>query len=106
MYAISMNDLVAVCHMKLMKLNVLSIKKTAVVVVRSSTCGAPLRTTELTFPEHHLNEVIHTATDRRNGLFAPLLSRLSFAAIRGDLLISDTLILLRFWVSIRTSITL
>ena len=40
-----MNDLVAVRHMKLMKLNVLSITKTAVVVVRSSTCGAPLRTT-------------------------------------------------------------
>ena len=65
-----------------------------------STCGAPLRTTELTFPEHHLNEVMHTATDGRNGLFAPLLSRLRFAAIRGDsrrfvairgdLLISDT----------------
>ena len=52
----------------------------------------PLRTTELTFPipEHHLNEVMHTATDGRNGLFAPLLSRLRFAAIRGDLLISDT----------------
>ena len=57
-----------------------------------STCGAPLRTTELTFPEHHLNEVMHTATDGRNGLFAPLLSRLRFAAIRGDLLISDTLL--------------
>ena len=50
-----------------------------------STCGAPLRTTELTFPEHHLNEAMHTATDGRNGLFAPLLSRLRFAAIRGDL---------------------
>ena len=80
-----MNDLVAVRHMKLMKCNVLSVKKTAVVVVvRSSTCGAPLRTTELTFPEHHLNEVIRTATDGRNGLFAPLLSRLRFVAIRGD----------------------
>ena len=33
---------------------------------------------------------MHTATDGRNGLFAPLLSRLRFAAIRGDLLISDT----------------
>ena len=102
-----MNDLVAVRHMTLMKLNVLSIKKTAVVVVRSSTCGAPLRTTELTFPEHHLNEIMHTVTVGRNGLFAPLLSRLRFggnswrfvalrgdsrriAAIRGDLLISDT----------------
>ena len=73
-----MNDLVAVRHMKLMKLNVLSIKNNC------STCGAPLRTTELTFPEHHLNEVMHTATDGRNGLFAPLLSRLRFAAIRGD----------------------
>ena len=39
---------------------------------------------QLTFPEHHLNEVMHTATDGRNGLFAPLLSRLRFAAIRGD----------------------
>ena len=78
-----MNDLVAVRHMKLIKLNVLSIKKTAVVVVRTSTCGAPLRTTELTFPEHHLNEVMHPATDGRNGLFAPLLSLLRFAAIRG-----------------------
>ena len=29
-----------------------------------------------------MNEVIHTATDGRNGLFAPLLSRLRFAAIR------------------------
>ena len=45
----------------------------------------------------NLNEVIHTATDGRNGLFAPLLSRLliaairgNSAAIRGDLLISDT----------------
>ena len=38
----------------------------------------------------HLNEVMHTATDGRNGLFAPPLSRLRFAAIRGDLLISDT----------------
>ena len=73
-----MNDLVAVRHMKLMKLNVLSVKKTAVVVVRNSTYGAPLRTTELTFPEHHLNEAIHTATDGRNGVFAPLLSRLRF----------------------------
>ena len=79
-----MDDLVAVRHMKLMKFNVLSIKKTAVVVVRSSTCCAPLRTTELIFPEHHLNEVIRTATDGRNGLFAPLLSRLRFVAIRGD----------------------
>ena len=60
----------------------------------------PCETTELTCPEHHLNEVMHTATDGRNGLFAPLLSRLRFAAIRGDsrrfvairgdLLISDT----------------
>ena len=43
---------------------------------------------------------MHTATDGRNGLFAPLLSRLRFTAIRGDsrrfvairgdLLISDT----------------
>ena len=72
-----MKDLVAVRHMKLMKFNV-------VVVVRSSTCGAPLRTTELIFPKHHLNEVIRTATDGRNGLFAPLLSRLRFAAIRSD----------------------
>ena len=79
-----MKDLVAVRHMKLMKFNVLSIKKTAVVVVRSSTCGAPLRTTELIFPEHHLNEVIRTATDGCNRLFAPLLSRLRFAAIRGN----------------------
>ena len=92
-----MNDLVAVGlrHMKLMKLNVLSIKNCC------STCGAPLRTTEVTIPEHHLNEVIHTATDERNWLFTPLLGRLwfvairgdlwRFAAIRGDLLISDTL---------------
>ena len=41
-----MNDLVDVRHQKLIKFNVLSIKKTAVVVV-SGTCGAPLRTTEL-----------------------------------------------------------
>ena len=54
------NDLVAVRHMKLMKLNVLSIKNCC------RTCGAPLRTTEVTIPEHHLNEVIHTATDERN----------------------------------------
>ena len=47
-----------------------------------------------------MNEVIRTATDGRNGLFASLLRRLRFAAIRGDsrrfvairgdLLISDT----------------
>ena len=65
-----MNDLVAVRHMKLMKLNVLSIKTTAVHVV-------PPCERQLTFPEHHLNEVMHTATDGRNGLFAP-------TAIRGD----------------------
>ena len=41
-----MNDLVAVRHQKFMKFNVLSIKKTAVVVV-GGTWGAPLRTTEL-----------------------------------------------------------
>ena len=35
-----------------------------------------------------MNEVMHTATDGRNRLLAPLLSRL--LAIRGDLLISDT----------------
>ena len=46
--------------------------------LKDSDCGAPLRTTELAFPEHHLNEVIHTATDGRNGLFTPLLSRLRF----------------------------
>ena len=60
--------------------------KTAVVFV--STCGAPLRTTEVTFPEHHLNEVMHTATDGRNGLFAPRRfggNSWRFAVIRGDL---------------------
>ena len=83
-----MNDLVAVRHMKLMKLNVLSIKNCCR-SCKKQYMWSPLRKTELTFPEHHLNEVIHTATDGCNGLFAPLLSRLRFggdsAAIRGDL---------------------
>ena len=76
-----MNDLVAVRHMKLMKLNVLSLKKTAVVVVRSSTCDAPLRTTELTFPEQPTDVM-----DYSQRCWADCDS----AAIRGDLLISDT----------------
>ena len=84
-----MNDLVAVRHMKLMKLNVLSINNCCR-SCKKHTCGAPLRTTELTFPEHHLNEVMHTATDGRNGLFAPLLSRLRFAAIRGAVIRGDS----------------
>ena len=50
--------------------------------IRGDSWVSLIREEELTFPEHHLNEVIHTATDGRNGLFAPLLSRLRFAAIR------------------------
>ena len=69
--------------MKLMKLNVLSINNCCR-SCKKQYMWCPLRMTELTFPEHHLNEVMHTATDGRNGLFAPLLSRLRFAAIRGD----------------------
>ena len=80
-----MHDLVACTSHEVDEIECFIDKKNCyiyIVVVRSSTCGVPLRTTELTFPEHHLNEVMHTATDGRNGLFAPLLSRLRFAAIR------------------------